>query len=711
MVCTPSSNTINIPTPGPGPSIPGLGLPFSSSKLDLDIKIPSGIPEDILALLQQLFALFPAGIKFIPNADGAMKDVYDAISSILAQIAPFLGWYKFIQALMNLILCIINVICALLNPFALGGAISNLFSNCLPAFLSMFPWFALILMILAIILLLIALIEYIVAMIIVFIEQIIANLLVFARAVQVADAQAILAAVNKLAYLLCMIEQLMALLVSLQALIAIIKPLMGMAGIPTCSSSDSCCNQEVCPGFIANGNISSITGKLIYFSEIQAPSSEFPWSATLTLPGFNTDIRQEQWQMVDAVPGPFNFVDIITPSPENGFIYWPEGADYDGYTNVNQVPYLLDMNITLDPRLWGNPKDLKGPRKFNIRNAVVTQKPTTYPYNWQANGSVNPDGPFDQTGPVSGAVRLTGGKVYEVDPTSKDGYTSYSIGSNQATLNELIHRPSYEGNSVPSVNDGYDFLEVEYLLHYGYPILVKNQLITMMCQPVLAGESAVMNAEFSDLRSALDKAGPVPDIQSAIDAFNAELAKLRANLNADTANAFQNNATDILNNLKSDCMDYYCNGVISIADRFTSTLTLSPSIQFVDSDIAVTMTLFDKTGTQLAVGIKPEIAACIASYLTTTHINTTTGVTFGSMTPFVYDGYGAFVSSLTSNIAGFGELEGFIKQEPFASVINRGNPAIPTSIQDVVLPYEFVDGVSTQNAIRFGVEDIARDGN
>ena len=56
-------------------------------------------------------------------------------------------------------------------------------------------------------------------------------------------------------------------------------------------------------------------------------------------------------------------------------------------------------------------------------------------------------------------------------------------------------------------------------------------------------------------------------------------------------------------------------------------------------------------------------------------------------------------------------MEGFIKQEPFASVINRGNPAIPTSIQDVVLPYEFVDGVSTQNAIRFGVEDIARDGN
>ena len=711
MVCTPSQNTINVPSPGPGPSIPGLGLPFSVPKLNLDIAIPKGIPEDIIDLVKKLFALFPANIKFQPNADGAMKDIYDAISAILAQLAPFLGFYKFIQALMNLILCIINVICALVNPFALGGAISNLFSNCLPAFLAMFPWIALILMILAIILLLIALIEYIILMITAFIEQIVANLLVFVRASQVGDAQSILAAVNKLAYLLCMIEQLMALLVSLQALLAIIKPLMSLSGIPSCSSGDSCCNQEVCPPFISNGFIASGSGKMIYFNEVQMLESVFSSLPTLLiLPGFDSDLRKEQWQMTDSHPGEFNFVDIITPSPQNGFIYWPQNGDYDGYTNINQVPYLLDMTVYIDPALWGNPKDLKGPRHFNIRNAVVTQIPTVYPYNWQSNGTPNPDGPFDESGPGSGSVRLTGGKVFEVDPKAKDGYTEYHIGGHQATLNEFVHKAPIESNVLSTTDDGYHFYDIQYYLHYSYPTLVKNQLITMMCQPSLAGESAVMNAEFSDLRSALDKAGDFPDIQGTIDAFNNALANLRSDLNADTAANFQVQATGILNDLKGQCEDYYCRGVIAIADRFTSTITLDPAIQFVNSDISVTVTLFDRTGTQLAVNIDPELAQCISKILSSTNVYQSDNVTFGVMTPFVYDGYGAFVASLSSNVAGIGNLQGYISQEPIASVINRGT-TLPTAIQDTILPYEFVSGTSTQNAIRFGIEDVARDGN
>ena len=64
MVCTPSLNNINIPAPGPGPSLPGLGLPFSIPKPPFpDIKLTEGVPEDIIDLVNRIFALFPPQVR------------------------------------------------------------------------------------------------------------------------------------------------------------------------------------------------------------------------------------------------------------------------------------------------------------------------------------------------------------------------------------------------------------------------------------------------------------------------------------------------------------------------------------------------------------------------------------------------------------------------------------------------------------------------
>jgi hypothetical protein len=712
MVCDPGANNINIPAPGPGQSLPGLGLPFSIPKPPFpDVKIPEGIPEDIIDLLNRIFALFPQGIKFIPNTDAMMKGIWDALASLFNQLAPFLAFYKFIQALLNIILCIIDVLCALFNPWATVRALRRLFKRCLPDFLSLFPWIALIIMILALILLLIELIKYIIAMIIAYIKQIIENIEILTRAFTVADADSILAAVNKIAYLLCMIEQLFSIFMAIAAIIAIIEPLMTINGRGVCRKGDSCCTEDFCPSFIGDsldGGFGSETGRLIYFRKIgpNAPDdSLFDWLRSL-----NFALRDEMWQFVDDEPGDVKFVDIIVPSPQYGFTYWPEGESYDSDANIVRVPYLLDMNVWLDPAEWGNPDDVLGYREFNIRDIVVHQRPTVYPEAW--NGST------DVTDTVSGALVLVGGSVYEY---TEDGYSQYKIGDIQATLQTLISKDTLVSSNIPINDDGYSFLDISYKFRYNYEVLVDKKLITAMCQPDTSAESAVLNAEFGDHSSVFDKLGDFPDIGSlnadrtdgtgTLGCLARSLTKFRRNLNKDTAEEFQAESIACLEDLLTDARDFYCRGAAATADRFTTELSIDPDIQWINKEIDVTVRLKDKTGTQIAVNVEKELGDCLASLIKA-------NVSLGNITNFEYDGYGNFTAVITSNEPGVGELTVTLKDEFLAKTINRDNEDELSEIIERVIPYEFIDKTTNyrreqadEARTKYGPPNIAEDGN
>lgn len=715
MVCDPSKNNINISV-GPGPSLPGLDLPFSIPKLPFpDLRIPDGIPEDIIDLIEKIFAQFPQGIKFIPNADALTKSVWDALASLFNQLAPFLAMYKFIQALLNIILCIIDILCSLYNPWATSRAIKRLFKKCLPDFLSLFPWLALLMMILALILLLIALIEYIIQMIIDYINQIIANIKILTRAITVHDEEATIAAINKISYLLCLIEQLFSILIALSALFAIIKPLMALTGRSVCSSgSGSCCTEDFCPIFIANGGIEgpkSSTGHLIYHTEIAPnyPNDEaFNFLKDLHLP----PQRTERWQFIDDNPIDFKFLDIITPSPEFGFTYWPEGESYESDSNIIKVPYLLDMNIIINPREFGNSNDVSGIRKFNIRNILVKTKPDTYPLQWDNTRNKNV---------ISGSIIIGGGTVWEYDESSTDGYSQYFINNEPATLETFITK---ESNLlyIPANDDTQHFINIEYNFRYNYEVLADKKLITMMCKPDLAIESAVFNAEFGDLRSVLDKVGDLPDIGSlsdnrtdgsgALGCLARSLTEFRVNINEETALNFQAKAEDCLNNLKNEAIDFYCKGSAEAVDRYSSDFEIYPDIQFIDGNIDVTIRLRDKSGTQIGVGVSQDIGLCLAK-------NLKAKATLGKITSFTYDGYSDFKATLSSSEAGTGELTAYINNEPFCEVINRDNDDAESEIINRVINYEFIDSTSLtyrrdqgdKTKIDFDQSDIAGDGS
>jgi hypothetical protein len=334
---------------------------------------------------------------------------------------------------------------------------------------------------------------------------------------------------------------------------------------------------------------------------------------------------------------------------------------------------------------------------MNIRDVIVRTKPTTYATSWN-NG-------LDLSTANSGCLSLVGGLVYEI---TNDGYVPYQINGVQATIETLITRSSKTRNSLPVFDDGYDFLDVNYTLKVNHEVLIQYGLIGLMCQPDIASESAVLNAEYNDMRSVLDKVGDLPDVDGTVACLTQALTKFRGDLNENTAATFQSEMTACLNSLKTQALNFYAQGTAAATDRFSSDFELSPNVQFIKNNIKVIVRLRDKSGNQLATKITSEAAAGLSALIKATP-------TFGTVSEFMYDGYGNFVASLISDIAGTGEIKSHIDNEVIASVINRDNDNALSEIVDRVLTYEFVDKVSYSShgdvKQKFGDSDIAEDGS
>jgi hypothetical protein len=359
------------------------------------------------------------------------------------------------------------------------------------------------------------------------------------------------------------------------------------------------------------------------------------------------------------------------------------------------------MTIRLNPAYFGNPADVGGDRLMNIQDVIVTSKPTQNAIAWD-NGQ-------DSSTSLSGCLSLVGGVVYEF---TNDGYAPYLINGVQASLETLVSKPAQSMVQLPASDDGYNFLDINYQLKVNHEVLIQYGLIGLMCQPDTAAESAVLNAEYNDMRSVLDKVGALPDVNGTIACLTQALSKFRGDLNEDTAAIFQQEAVGCLNALKTQSLDFYARGTAAATDRFSSDFELYPNVQFINHNIKVTVRLRDKSGNQLATNINAEAAAGLSSKIRAVQ-------TLGEVSNFTYDGYGDFVAELHSTIAGTGEIRAYIDNEVIASVINRDNENASSEIVDRVLAYEFIDKVSYSYhgdagdyvKQRFDESDVAEDGS
>ena len=693
MPCSPNDNSINIP-PSPGIPIPGLGIPISPIQIPLpNIDLPTDLIEDFVDLLNQLGALFPSGL-FKPNPDFGMSSVLDFISNLLSQLAPFLSFYNFIMAALNLIICIIEVLCAIPNPFAVASKLKRLFSECLPPFLNLFPWLALIAMILALLLLILALIKYIIDTILAILEELLANLSVFGEAQELQDGTAALAVASKIASLLCLIENILSILIAVAAILAVIQALAAFSGTSICSEEDTegCCPPEICPPFIKNNfKISVDKGTLVYHKEIGADLTASGLSSSLVdLLAPMLKLRQERWQLYDdAVSPTIPINSIITPSLPVFFgsqIFWPE-QEFKADSQPTKVPYTVDVTAEVNPAAFGH-VDTKGSRLFKIKDCIVVRKP----YNGFVDHSNTTQLTPIQT--LNGVFNIEGGLVYE-----EDGETPYNINGKQATLNTFITQTASTATDLPTSDDGYIIDNVSFDWKPNHAALAGYQLITAGCQPDVSLEKAALNAFLTaeGTESVLNKlpsapagelvasTGILPNVLGAQECVQDALDTYRKDITVASTATFQATVETCLNDLLKQTSTVFCNAFIAAVSAFKSTFSLDIDVQFTTRPITVTVLLKDAGGTNIATNIPDD---CLSDILDKLEAE----LSFGKISEFSYDSTNlAFTAQITSSISGSGELRILFDNKVFSTFNQNLDFDKSSNITEDVLKYTFVD--------------------
>lgn len=696
---------VSFPSPsGPtGPAIPPYGVPFTLP--NPNIPFPDGFPEDLLDLLNKLQMLIPPGALKPALNPNFGKDVFDGIMKLLDQFMPFLMLYKFFLPILRLIICIIEVLCALMNPFALISALNRLFTQCIPEFLNLFPIFALILMIISLLLLLLALIIYIIQQILKLIRAILRNLNALIKAFQLANATVVINVAKKLGALLCIFQNLFVLLSLFGIIIQIIKDILSLLfSIPPCEgggpgSTDGCCAATYCPT-IVQGEYKRQTGILKYL-----PQVTFQTSLGL-LPGsfFNVDVRTESWQIYDTaqtqeqefwnIVNAFDVSPTIQPKP----VYFPTDAVYNATTPPRQAAYTMDLRLYYNPVNWGR---VGNPQFIRFKDCIVVAAPTQTVKNYDnGNSAIN-----------SGVFNLVGGKGFLDDGTTVlTGFAPNGIDpiGDQATLENFLHTAPRTNGQLNST-DGYFFLDMEYTFKPNHAVLLQKNLINARCMPEIANTAAFMsNVMFSqvgfqaaDLADAVNgRNGHVfPDPNAAVECLLTATANLRSNMTFEGVAEFQATCDTCLNKLTEDA-NAAIKDIIGIGfSPCKSTFSVNPSTQFTTEPITVTVNLNENNGLPLTGGLPTDIAASLADNIKGT-------VTFGTISRFTYDGYQAFNAILTHDQPGDGEIMIAFKNQVLCTdtLPTIGNPYdtasfIPPSHDLQTQAYHFVYAPSVNNNI------------
>lgn len=671
MPCSPNDISIDIPEGPSGPSIPGLGTPFSLN-VPSDI-LPDGFPENLLELLDLLNLLLPSGSLLPQLSTNFGKDIFDAILSLLDKFMPFLLFYKFFLPILNLLLCIMEVLCAIPNPFKVTAALVKLFRQCLPDFLNLFPIFALIIMLISLILLLLALIEYIILQILKLIELILRNLLALERALTMADPAAILAIAKKLGASLCIFQNLFVLLAIFNIIFQIIKDILSkIFAIPPCDDDDveGCCSPDVCPSIVKNGDYTRATGTINYLSEAGVSNilPGLPDNLPAEFASLNILIREESWQLFDDnqsiqeefknIYDAFDVGNVPIPGLDGvsvniqGFgsltkpIFYPVDAIYNDRTPARQAPYTVDVKFLYNPSLFGRTGVT---REVIFKDCIVIRVPSPLLSSFS-------NFPFPKP---KGVLRIAGGTGFEADGETplkgfdEDKITELDI---PASLNNFISKPKLNTSSPNlSPTDLMVFENVEYTFKPNRPVLVGKNLVTSGCLEDVSLTKTFINQAFAgdfgvkltEVRELIDSP-TFPNPQKTQDCLQDSVNKLRLNLTALGVAEFQSKTLECLEDLRSHCNSSLVSLVKSGFEPCNSVASIDNKVQFTTKPIKVSLLVKERNNTTLTSNLPLQVGNELAKEVKGI-------VTLGNCSEFEYDGE-AFVADLTSSEPGQGKL-------------------------------------------------------
>jgi hypothetical protein len=674
MPCTPI-NTSNITAP-PSPPFPStsIGNPYSPKNPNLPTESVVG-PEDFEKLYEIVQFIIPPGTIKPTQSRNKPQDIFDSLLSVLDKFYPFLMLYKFFLPVLNIIICIIEVLCAIPDPFKLIDALTKLFRECIPEFLALFPAFAVIIMVISMLLLLLALLEYMVVQILNFVKAIFSNLKVLSSAINNGDEESILACTRKFGNLFCSLQNLFVILNIFTSIFDSIEAIYNtLSSLPPCSDS-SCCN--TCSAFIRNNEkINAKTGKLQYFNE-KAIISPAP------LPNGSNQVlsvtRPEAWQFYDSNSSKeLAAINITNPYDVSTGPFFPADAIINKTTPLKMIPYTVDLRLQYNPAAYSwNNLDVLGKRFVKVKDCIVNSMPHVYLYDYQNQPTIQDNG----------VLNLVGGLFYE-----DDGSTPILINGVQASLETFLHADADEQTSNPSLSptDAYTFTDIDYTLKINHKALLSKALITLGCVP-----SVSLNKNFINIAFGTGFHGNLnlPNIKAAQDCLSISIDALKNNLSESGLATFQATTTVCLADLANQA-NISINGLVSAGfDQYKSTYSINPSTQFTSKKIEVTVQLKDINGTSLLSGpvaayVGIDIASRIKGY-----------ASFGTLENFVYNNNGSFISYISSTTGGSGTLKVSFENKVFSNLNIPQDITINPSITEKSLDYQFVFSPSISSSI------------
>ena len=641
------------------PSIPGFGIPTSIVQPPNPLTLPSDQPEDLNTLMQSIYLQLPPSKQYPNVTPSFSKNLSDQIYSLIEQLSPFLNLFKFILPIFRLINGIIEVICSLINPFALFGAVARLFNDYIPEFLALYPAFSLVVIILSILKIILQIADYMLGELTKLVKVIDKNLKIFSKALETGSQDAINAASKKFSFLLCYFQNILAVFSMITAVEQIIEEMLKFTlGVP-CQGGDNsdCCNNDICPPFLQNSGIKGTAGAMKFFGDVTNINI-----SNIYIPIFGTlsnNVRNHAYQIYDDTQvSPLQFINMT-----NGkYVFFPTDSIYTSSTIPEHAPYTVDIRFYYDPVKF----ERTGVARFiRFNNCILLSATSTNLKNWDLSTSQV----------SSGVLQIAGGLGFEDDNKA----ILYGISSPlyQATLETFIYSST---NVMPTIADEIIFDNLEYSLNPNYLILFGKSLISIGCVP-----------EIKQSKNSVDNfpqpvIPPPPDLTIPYTAITHEVDTLASNLNHDTLSSFNKNVTSILENLKSDTSKAISNYIDLAFDRYNSTFTLDPHIQFTGDFVKVTITLKDRNDLIITDRLSTDNQNHIIDKLKISN-------SFGSLSIITYqDPY--FIANIGSDIGGDGSAYVIYNGQTVATLTPSVDGKTPSTIKENIQDYTFIQNIN-----------------
>ena len=491
--CDPLNNKINVPQLSPLPGMPGFGF-------NLNYKGPTlpsleGIPEDIMKYVDMLKLALPGGAFLKHQIESLQQSISKIIASLLSYLNLFLGFYFMLLSIIELSLCIIQVLCGVPNPFSLVRRLKKLKRKCIPIFISIcFPLFALLALLLALISILLALIEYIIALVKRFIEQLLKNVKRLKFILQQGNSDAALAIIAKIGDLMCLFEHVFVLLGAIDTIMELIKTKWKKI-LKVCSAGggdgdgvdeldqtdqayeESCCG-AICANFLSNPESQIDDPFEIWKSRVKGRLGQINYTNKVlgmpypSLPTTIVPVRDEAIYFIDDfLDSTLTFNNIISSPSIEGimFPFFPPST-ITAYTERGKIPYFIDISFGF------NPEDGHGARLITITDCIITNVILDAPM-YVAGGVVIPEHND------KGFLALIGGIF--IDELGRQ-YTLLDI------MRKIVGQPGTDPNA--DGNSAYTYMtDVIFQLKINYNALLDYMLITIDCLPSMILEDKFLS--------------------------------------------------------------------------------------------------------------------------------------------------------------------------------------------------------------------------